>query len=229
MRAETGDTMEPLLVAKIDDALYVVDGFHRLEAAQRAGLATMQGRVKVMNLRRAVQLSRLVNIGNRALALTSGQRSEAAWQHVLDITRGGKRTLREAGTTQDEVKDAFGISKRQTIGSMVKQGEFAAELRKRRKSPEDVSRKTKYHLADDELDPYSKYPTWRAVCRRLSPGYDPNAEADGNAVHIKLVTKMAAWVAQYGEDAVRDAYRSAVNDEVYGDESEEEPEGAADF
>lgn len=48
-----GSTMEPVQVARIGKALYLLDGYHRLEAHRRAGMPTIRARVAKMSLSEA--------------------------------------------------------------------------------------------------------------------------------------------------------------------------------
>jgi hypothetical protein len=52
-----GDVFPPILVGKLPDGLYVLDGFHRLEAAQAAGLESISARIAPIREERAVWLA----------------------------------------------------------------------------------------------------------------------------------------------------------------------------
>src|SRR4051812_39183084 len=49
-----GDVFPPILVGRLPDGLYVLDGFYRLEAAEAAGLTEISIRVAPMRVERAV-------------------------------------------------------------------------------------------------------------------------------------------------------------------------------
>jgi hypothetical protein len=56
-----GGDLEPIKVARIGKALYVVDGFHRLEAARRQRLPTIRAAVARMSLEEAQGFALLAN------------------------------------------------------------------------------------------------------------------------------------------------------------------------
>ena len=68
LTADLSEELEALLAAKVDGTLYVVDGHHRLAAYENAGRRMGPVRGRAMTKRRAVQLSRLVNLDGRNLS-----------------------------------------------------------------------------------------------------------------------------------------------------------------
>jgi uncharacterized ParB-like nuclease family protein len=58
---EAGGALEPVKVARIGKALYLVDGFHRMEAARRAGRITIGAKVARMSLEEARDFALLAN------------------------------------------------------------------------------------------------------------------------------------------------------------------------
>ncbi|HEX8573092.1 MAG TPA: ParB/RepB/Spo0J family partition protein [Allosphingosinicella sp.] len=58
---EAGGALGPVKVARIGKALYLVDGFHRLEAARRAGRGTIGAKVARMSLKEAEAFALLAN------------------------------------------------------------------------------------------------------------------------------------------------------------------------
>lgn len=59
-----GEAKDPIRVARIGKALYVVDGFHRLEAYRKVGRSTVPALVAKMNLQEARSSARAFNAMN---------------------------------------------------------------------------------------------------------------------------------------------------------------------
>jgi len=108
LEASQAIQLEPVLVAEIDDSLYVIDGHHRLKAYQLAGRETVPARVYPMGRREAVLVSKLSNCGERALEMHAEQKRDAAWQYLAAVTRQGKCGLPE-GESRRTVVARFGI------------------------------------------------------------------------------------------------------------------------
>lgn len=137
--------LEPLLVAEIDCALFVVDGHHRLKAYRQAGRETVPARVMHMDHRMAVLVSKLVNCGARALEMHPEQRRDAAWQYVAHLTRQGADEL-PSGESLRTIAGHFGISK-DTVANML------------RKLPE-VNVEA---YPTEQCDSGTGFPRWKAV------------------------------------------------------------------
>jgi len=108
LEASQAIQLEPVLVAEIDDGLYVIDGHQRLKAYQLAGRETVPARVCSMGRREAVLASKLANCGERALEMHAEQKRDAAWQYLAAITRQGASGLPEAESRRTVVA-RFGI------------------------------------------------------------------------------------------------------------------------
>lgn len=100
---------EPILIAKLPEGLFVVDGHHRLAACKQAGRTAIPARVLEVERRAAVLASKLVNYGGEKLRLHSDQRADAAWQTITDMTDRGRRKLPK-GTSQRSLAARFGVS-----------------------------------------------------------------------------------------------------------------------
>jgi uncharacterized ParB-like nuclease family protein len=118
LRANSSNQLDPLLVAKVGEQYYVVDGHHRLMACQRAGRKEVAVCIKEMQLDRAALLSKLVNSDGVKLPLTRGQAAESAWQYVAWRTHRGKYPLPK-GDSLREIAARFGVSSHETIRSML--------------------------------------------------------------------------------------------------------------
>lgn len=182
--ARPSKELEPLLVAEVSGACYVVDGHHRYAAYVKAKRQNVPVRVQGMTKRKAMQLSRLVNVEGRALPLTKGQTAEAVWQHLLDLTDGGRKTLAQVGSSQRAVALAFNIGSKTTVGNMLKRVGLARELREDKDSTVVLSSAT-------------GWPTWNAIRRHLI-GMDLG-EAPSDAVQDAQVRAMATKMARWAE------------------------------
>jgi uncharacterized ParB-like nuclease family protein len=138
--------LEPVLVADVAGALYVVDGHHRLKAYKRAQRETMPARVMpFLTKLEAVMVSKLVNCAERALEMHKEQRLDAAWQYLTAVTRQGTAGLPE-GDSCKKVAGRFGIG----------HGTVHRMLQKMPKvNPRDWQ--------GDALDSGTGFPRWRKV------------------------------------------------------------------
>jgi ParB-like chromosome segregation protein Spo0J len=137
--------LEPVLVADVAGALYVVDGHHRFRAYRLARRETLPARVLPMKHLTAVLVSKLVNCAERALEMHKEQRLDAAWQYLAAVTRRGTDAL-PAGESLRAIAGRFGIGK-DTVTKML------------RKLPK-VNLKD---WTDDSHDPGTGFPRWRYV------------------------------------------------------------------
>ncbi len=87
--------LTPVLIGNNSGTLLLVDGHHRLKATLRSGRTQIPARVLPMTMTEAVHVSKLVNLGQAALALHPEQAREALWQHMAMLTSRGKTDLPE--------------------------------------------------------------------------------------------------------------------------------------
>ena len=212
LKADPSEQLEALLVAKAGRALYVVDGHHRLAAYENAERHKIPVRVRAMSKRRAIQLSRLVNLDGRKLSLTPGQKYEVLWQHLIDATQGGQRTLKAAGTSQRELQAAFGIGSKTTIGNMQQRIPLAGELRKGNSVP------------SDDRDKGTGWPTWRYIKLHLHPLESDGLTADERHDKdvLKMAAKLATWIDRHSIEQVKAAFRLMLTEA--GESGEDLPE-----
>jgi hypothetical protein len=211
LEADAPKDLVAILVARVDRSLYVVDGHHRLQATKSAGRLTMKAHIKAMSLNHAVQLSRIVNVQNRSLPLTRGQKSEIIWQYLIELTQGGKRSLMEAGTSERKVSKTFTIASKTTVNNMMNQLAFAATL------------KASGELDEDERDGHTGWPTWTTVNYRLSPAFGLEQSGKLDRKVAELAAKFAVLLDLHGADAVK-AWRLACLDRKVDGELAEESE-----
>lgn len=76
--ADGGETREPIRVARVGKALYVVDGFHRREAYLQAGRTKIPALVAKMSLSEAQEYARTANVANGKPLSRSDK--EALWK-----------------------------------------------------------------------------------------------------------------------------------------------------
>ena len=103
---ERGDGFLPIIVASIGRNRYVVDGYHRWEAAEKAGLAFISADVRKMSLDEARRQALFANAGH-GRGLTSADK-QAVWaeylaqgRHLDDDGLGGKRLRLKADIARD--------------------------------------------------------------------------------------------------------------------------------
>lgn len=112
--------LHPVVLIKVDEALWLVDGFHRVAAAQKACRETIRAVVLTGTPRTAIEASRrLNNYHGRRLATQDVHRLLVT---VLAEQPGIRQALVKGAIPYQQIADAFGISK-----SAV--GAYALELR----------------------------------------------------------------------------------------------------
>ena len=135
---------EPVLVARLPQGLFIVDGHHRLAACKRARRDTIPARVITVERHAAVMVSKVVNYGGEKLRLHSDQRADAAWQTITDMTGRGRRKLPK-GISQRDLEARFGVS----LGTVNK---MLDRLRQQAIDPANY--------APDHCDPGTGWPRW---------------------------------------------------------------------
>lgn len=109
--------LDPVLLARVGHRLLLVDGHHRHDAYRRAGRHLIPARVLDVDLRTAVAVSKLVNVGGEQLPLHAEQARDAAWQYLAAVTDRGRLPLPH-GESCRTVAARFGIG-RSTVGRML--------------------------------------------------------------------------------------------------------------
>jgi len=110
----------PVLVAEVDGVAMLVDGHHRVHAYRLSKRSTIPARTLKMTRAEAVHVSKLVNLGQTALALHADQAREACWQRVAMLMQWGRGDLPK-GVTYRSLEALFGEGvKKDTVGRMVK-------------------------------------------------------------------------------------------------------------
>lgn len=143
--ATGGGQLDPLLVARIDGRLYVVDGHHRLRAYKRAGRRAVPARVLDLTHAQAVLVSKLVNCSGAKLALHAEQARECAWQVLAHLTRRGRNPL-PAGVSVRSVGRTYGTS-HETVRAMLRR----------------LSTVKPCEYGQEACDPGTGWPQWRYV------------------------------------------------------------------
>lgn len=80
---EDGATFPPILVAKVDKGLYVVDGFHRLAATVAAGIKTIRAKVAPMTATEAALVALRANT-THGLKLSTKDKRRTLEQYVAE-------------------------------------------------------------------------------------------------------------------------------------------------
>lgn len=194
LEANTGHTVEPVLVADVEGTLYLVDGHHRLRAHKLARRRQVPARVRRMTRERAVLLSKLVNLDGVKLPMHAEQRRDAAWQYLAEVTMRGRLPLPE-GESQRTVRARFGIGSKDTIGAM---------LRKLPKvNPTDYP--------SDACDPGTGWPRWRHARGSGAPIDEWLAKLDPEQRTEREAERIAGKLAKLRDKADPEAWRRALH------------------
>jgi len=121
-KLEDGRNLAPILVARIDGQLFVIDGHHRLDAYSRAKRACIPARIRDSTKKQAVRASLAVNCDFVKLPMHPEQCREAAWQCIALLTHQGKHELPQ-GISRRDIGRTFGVS-HDTIATMTKRLEY---------------------------------------------------------------------------------------------------------
>lgn len=113
-----GAELEPLLVARIEGKLVVVDGHHRLMAYRRERRQSAPVRILETTEKQALLVSKLVNCGGAKLPMHAEQQRECAWQYLAYLTLRGCLPLPDGNSTRS-LGAAFGVS-HDTIHKMLR-------------------------------------------------------------------------------------------------------------
>jgi len=205
LAAKLGDgrDLDPLLVARIDGALYLIDGHHRTKAYRRVSRSSAPARIRDCTESEALMASKAVNCDGVKLPMHVEQRREAAWQYLAMLTAKGCRTVPE-GASLRAVARIFGTSK-DTVARMVKK---LAQVNPRDYSPE-------------ACDPGTGWPQWKHVKGNTFRDAFLDQPADARLAHRaeKLATKLGREIERYGLDAFLLSLR-LIGDEAVAAEAE---------
>jgi hypothetical protein len=188
MAAKLGDgrDLDPLLVARIDGALFLIDGHHRMKAYRRAGRLSAPARISETSELDALMASKAVNCDGVKLPMHPEQQREAAWQYLAMQTKRGRREL-PAGESLRSVGRLFGVG-HDTIARMARR---LPEV-----SPSDFT--------TDACDPGTGWPQWRHVkgnaCRERF------ADVPNDAVESQRDERRAATLGKLIERDGLDAF-----------------------
>jgi len=182
--------LKPVLVAEMEEGLFVVDGHHRLKAYRQAHRQTIPARVYPMDRQRAVLVSKLVNCTERALPMHSEQRLDAAWQYLAAVTGRGSREMPPVRT----IVGLFGIG-------------YGTAQRMRHKIPE-VNPKD---WNPEALDGGTGWPRWRYVREAGAGWLDMKEKMDVEQVMQHEAEKLARKIGALMEKATPEAVRRAIH------------------
>ncbi|WP_186759866.1 ParB/RepB/Spo0J family partition protein [Luteimonas wenzhouensis] len=180
-----GRDLEPLLLARVDGSLYLIDGHHRLTAYRRAGRASAPARIRESTKAEALMASKAANCDGVKLPMHVEQRREAAWQYLAMLTDNGRREL-PPGVSLRAIARIFGAGK-DTVARM------------RKKLPE-VNPKDFTAAA---CDPGTGWPQWKHVRGNTFRDLQlemPEGERLARQAE-RLASKLGKEIDRYGLDA----------------------------
>jgi len=104
---EAGGSLPAVSVARVGKALYLVDGFHRLEAHRRAHRGTVLARVARMSLPEAQEEARLANT-THGKALSRADKNRVWEEHVAaGLLRDASGTLKTLRTIEADLNHLY--------------------------------------------------------------------------------------------------------------------------
>jgi len=180
-----GGDLEPVLVARIDGKLKLIDGHHRVTAYRNAHRTDIPARIRDSTEMAALMASKSVNCDGVKLRMHNEQRKEGAWQYLALKTGRGKRDF-PAGISLRGIARTFAIG-HDTVARMRK------HLLKVKRA--DFNR--------EQCDPGTGWPQWRHV--RGNAIRDRFADVDVEIREQHRIEKMAARLGKeidtHGEEA----------------------------
>jgi len=171
--------VDPILIAKVGEVLWLIDGHHRLMAyRRRPDRHHIPAKIVEMSKAEALGVSLLANLDGTKLTMHKEQARDAAFQFVDGLTEQGTKPLPK-GMSYRTIAAMFGIDKN-TVQAMVK----------------ILPKVTRYGANDPASHPGTGLPRWKYVkgCGwsrdpALQPTPDHKAEKGAVAVgklHSKL-------------------------------------------
>lgn len=185
-KLEDGHDLEPLLAARIDGKLWLIDGHHRLKAYRRRQRSSVPARIMDTTQDTALIASKAVNCDGVKLPMHVEQKREAAWQYLAMRTDRGRRGLPE-GESLRTLWRTFGVGK-DTISRMHRQ--FMPRV-----NPDDYNA--------DACDPGTGWPQWKHVKGNAWRDAFNDTDEDARERHKdeRRAAKLAAMIQRDGLDA----------------------------
>ena len=106
---QASSELDPILLARFDNALWLIDGHHRFMAYRRAARKTIPARIIEIDRNTALAASKLVNCDDVKLPMHPDQLKEAAWQFLALETDQGRAALPQ-GLPLRAIGRMFGVS-----------------------------------------------------------------------------------------------------------------------
>jgi len=197
-KLEDGRDLDPLLVARIDGALWLIDGHHRLAAYKKAAREHIPARIRECSKGRAVLISKAVNCDGVKLPMHREQRKEGAWQLLAIITERGNQELPK-GYSLRGIARHFGI---------------AADTISRMKRRMYTVNQTQF--TDEACDPGTGWPQWIHV--RGNAIRDNFKEIPINKMEEhkaqRLAIRLGEMLEKHGEERFIKALRLLTEDSI---------------
>jgi len=140
-----GRDLDPLLLARIDGQLFLIDGHHRLDAYRKAKRTTIPACIRDSTKKQATRASLAVNCDFVKRSMHPEQRRDAAWQYIGMLTKRGTRDWPK-GISRRDIGRTFGVS-HDTIATMAR----------------TISRVNLTDFTPEACHPGTRWPHWKYV------------------------------------------------------------------
>jgi len=188
-KLEDGRNLAPVLVARIDGQLFVIDGHHRLDAYRRAKRECIPARIRDSTKQEAVRASLAVNCDFVKLPMHKEQCSEAAWQYIAMLTKRGQREWPK-GISRRDIGRIFGVS-HDTAATMAK----------------TISKVNLADFTPEACHPGTGWPHWKYVKGNAWRDVNTDVPSDIRDQHRaeRLAVKYGLDIDKYGIDIFKRA------------------------
>jgi len=184
-----GRNLAPVLVARIEGQLFLIDGHHRSDAYRQAKRESIPARIRDSTKQEAIRASLAVNCDFVKLPMHPEQCREAAWQYIAMLTKRGQQELPK-GISRRDIGRIFGVS-HDTTASMAR----------------TISRVNLADFPSEACHPGTGWPHWKHVKGNAWRDVNIDVAPDIRAKHRaeRLAVKYGLDIEQYGIDVFKHA------------------------
>jgi len=190
--------LDPVLVARINGQLFLIDGHHRLNAYRKAKRTTVPACIRDSTKKQATRASLVVNCDFVKLPMHKEQCRDAAWQYIAMLTKRGQQELPKSISRRD-IGRIFGIS-HDTAATMVR----------------TISKVNLADFRSQACHPGTRWPHWKYVKGSTFRDAYKEAPKDICDQHRaeRLAVRYGKDIDNYGRKVVDHAWRLVNADEM---------------